>query len=219
MLLEAQQRAVADAVRKSIVAGAVMTGRVASVRDFGAFIDLGGGVQGLLHVSEMGWSRVEDMSQVLKAGDEITVKVLRDDDGEDLARGEAAVGGSVVTRGGDLRSRTGAHRQVTSHRLRAFVELEPGIEAWRASSTFTPTGRSGGWSSQVAIGMTAAFEILSIDADKKRIGVALLPEGSARAGGNRLSASEIVPGADSPASSSVTRNSASSSSWRPDAPA
>ena len=43
--------------------------------------------------------------------------------------------------------------------------------------------------------MTAAFEILSIDADKKRIGVALLPEGSARAEGNRPSASEIVPGA------------------------
>jgi small subunit ribosomal protein S1 len=77
----------------------------------------------------------------------------------------------------------------------AFVELEPGIEALAHSSTFTPTARSGGWSSQVAIGTTAAFEILSIDADKKRIGVALLPEGSARAGGIRLSVSEIVPGA------------------------
>jgi small subunit ribosomal protein S1 len=77
----------------------------------------------------------------------------------------------------------------------AFVELEPGIEALAHSSTFAPTGRSGGWSSQVAIGTTAAFEILSIDADRKRIGVALLPEGSARAGGIRPSASEIVPGA------------------------
>ena len=43
---------------QSIVAGAVLTGRVASVRDFGAFVDLGAGIQGLLHVSEMGWSRV-----------------------------------------------------------------------------------------------------------------------------------------------------------------
>ena len=59
-----------------------MTGRVTSVRDFGAFVDLGGGVQGLLHVSEMGWSRVSDMSQVVKPGDEITVKVLRVDDDE-----------------------------------------------------------------------------------------------------------------------------------------
>ena len=62
------------------------------------------------------------------------------------------------------------------------------------ASTFAPTGRSQGWSSLVAPGMTGAFEILSIDLEKKRIGVALLPEGSARAGG-LASAPEIVPGA------------------------
>ena len=55
--LEDAQRASAEAVRKSIVPGAVITGRVTSVLDFGAFIDLGGGIQGLLHVSEMSWSR------------------------------------------------------------------------------------------------------------------------------------------------------------------
>ena len=75
-------------VRKSIVAGAVITGRVASVREFGAFVDLGGGVQGLLHVSEMGWSRVSDPSQLVKPGDEITVKVLRvDDDKQKISLG------------------------------------------------------------------------------------------------------------------------------------
>jgi len=79
-LLEEEQRASAAEVRRSITAGAVMTGRVTSVREFGAFVDLGGGVQGLLHVSEMGWSRVSDTSQVVKPGDEITVKVLRVDD-------------------------------------------------------------------------------------------------------------------------------------------
>src|SRR5918993_2157320 len=71
-LLEEQQRATADEVRRSIVTDAVLTGRIASVRDFGAFVDLGGGVQGLLHVSEMGWARVADTSQVVKPGDEIT---------------------------------------------------------------------------------------------------------------------------------------------------
>jgi small subunit ribosomal protein S1 len=75
-LLEEEQRKRADEIRRSLVVGAVVTGRVVSVRDFGAFVDLGG-VQGLLHVSEMGWSRVNDPSQVLKPGDEITVKVLR----------------------------------------------------------------------------------------------------------------------------------------------
>jgi small subunit ribosomal protein S1 len=78
-LLEEEQRASAAEVRQSIVVGAVITGRVTSVVPFGAFVELGGGVQGLLHVSEMGWSRVEDPSKVAKPGDEITVKVLRVD--------------------------------------------------------------------------------------------------------------------------------------------
>ena len=78
----------------------------------------------------------------------------------------------------------------------AFVELEPGVEGLAHASTFAPTGRRGGWSSQIAAGMTGAFEILSIDLDKKRIGVALLPEGSARAGATTaMRRSEIVPGA------------------------
>ena len=197
-LLEVQQRAVADAVRKSLVAGAVMTGRVASVRDFGAFIDLGGGVQGLLHVSEMGWSRIEDMSHVLKAGDEITVKVLRvDEDKQKISLGVKQLSENPWSRVAATydvgQAYTGRVTRLTD--FGAFVELEPGIEALAHSSTFAPTGRSGGWSSQVAVGTTAAFEILSIDGDKKRIGVALLPEGSARAGGIRPSASEIVPGA------------------------
>jgi small subunit ribosomal protein S1 len=78
--LEEEQRAVADELRKTIVPGAVLTGRVVSVRDFGAFVDLGGGIQGLLHVSEMGWSRVTNPHAIVAAGDPITVKVLRVDE-------------------------------------------------------------------------------------------------------------------------------------------
>ena len=63
------------------------------------------------------------------------------------------------------------------------------------ASTFAPTGRSEGWSSMVVPEMTAAFEILSIDLEKKRIGVALIPEGSARADGTAASQPGIVPGA------------------------
>jgi small subunit ribosomal protein S1 len=76
-LLEQEQKKRADEVRRSLVPDAVVTGRIVSVRDFGAFVDLGAGVQGLLHVSEMGWSRVNDPSQMFSPGDEITVKVLR----------------------------------------------------------------------------------------------------------------------------------------------
>jgi small subunit ribosomal protein S1 len=183
-LLEEEQKAAAAEVRRSIVAGAVMTGRVASVREFGAFVDLGGGVQGLLHVSEMGWARVSDASQVVKAGDEITVKVLRvDDNSQKISLGLKQLAEDPWSRVNDT-YRAG---QVYSGRVTriadfgAFVELEPGIEALAHASTFAPTGKPDGWSTLVAPGTTAAFEILSIDAEKKRIGAALVPEGSSRA--------------------------------------
>ena len=76
-LQEAEQKQRAEEVRRALVPDAVITGRVASVREFGVFVDIGGGVQGLVHVSEMGWSRVNDPSQMFTPGDEITVKVLR----------------------------------------------------------------------------------------------------------------------------------------------
>ena len=186
-LLEEEQRASAVEVRRSIVAGAVMTGRVASVREFGAFVDLGGGVQGLLHVSEMGWSRVSDTSQVVKPGDEITVKVLRvDEDKQKISLGLKQLTAdpwSTVPETYEVgQVRTGRVTRVAE--FGAFVELEPGVEGLAHASTFAPTGRSEGWSSRSPPGMTGAFEILSIDLEKKRIGVALVPEGSARAGGD-----------------------------------
>jgi small subunit ribosomal protein S1 len=194
-LLEEEQKAVADEVRRTVVEGAVLKGRVASVRDFGAFIDLGGGVQGLLHVSEMGWSRVTDSSQIVKPGEEITVKVLRvDDEKQKIALGLkqlledpwSRVQGTYEV--GQVR--TGRVTRVTD--FGAFVELEPGIEALAHVSTFPPTGQP--LSRQVPAGTAGSFEILSIDLDKKRIGVALLPEGSARAA-STAPRTGIVPGA------------------------
>src|SRR5262245_28880336 len=92
-LLEAEQRASAAELRRSIEVGAVMTGRVASVREFGAFVELGAGVQGLLPISEMSWSRVPSAASVVAAGDEITVKVLRiDDEGQKITLGLKQLG-------------------------------------------------------------------------------------------------------------------------------
>ncbi|MEI6670237.1 MAG: S1 RNA-binding domain-containing protein [Acidobacteriota bacterium] len=197
-LLEEEQRVNAVEVRRSIVVGAVLAGRVASVRDFGAFIDLGAGVQGLLHVSEMGWSRVSDTSQIVTPGEEITVKVLRvDEDGQKIALGLKQLSAdpwSTV----QARYEVGqvCAGRITRHaEFGAFVELEPGIEGLAHVSTFAPTGRAGGWSRSAPVGTTAAFEIVTIDLDKKRMGVALVPEGSARADAAVRSQAEIVPGA------------------------
>jgi small subunit ribosomal protein S1 len=190
--LEAEQQASAEAARKSIVPGAVISGRVTSVLDFGAFVDLGGGVQGLLHVSEMSWSRNTTPGAIVAAGDQITVKVLRVDE----ATKKISLGLKQLQ---DDPWATVAERyevgQIHAGRVTrlaefgAFVELEPGIEGLAHASTFPPT-RPGGWAKSVAVGTTAAFEILSIDAAQKRIGVALVEEGSARA------ASATVPSQD-----------------------
>jgi small subunit ribosomal protein S1 len=186
-LLEDEQRAKAAEVRKSIVPGAIMTGRVASVREFGAFVDLGGGVQGLLHVSEMGWSRVTDPSAMLKPGDEISVKVLRvdplKDDTQKIALGLKQLSEDPWSRvtGKYAVGQVHAGRVTRITDFGAFVELEPGVEALAHASTFPPAGKSRGWSDQIAQDTTGPFEILSIDPDKKRIGVALVPEGSTRA--------------------------------------
>ena len=197
-LLEEEQKGRAAEVREMIVPGAVLSGRVASVREFGAFIDLGGGVQGLLHISEMGWSRVADPSLIMKPGDPLTVKVLQVDDAKQkislgLKQLQDDPWSSVPVKyeaGAVVRGRV---TRVTE--FGAFVEIEPGVEALAHVSTFAPTGRTQGWKAEVKPGTEAAFEILTIDPEKKRIGVAMLPEGSTRASAPGAGSNEIAPGA------------------------
>jgi small subunit ribosomal protein S1 len=183
-LLEEAQKADAAKVRASIVPGTVVSGRVASVREFGAFVDLGGGVQGLLHISEMGWSRVTDPSHLVKPGQEITVKVLAvDEQKQKISLGLkqlaedpwAHVAGTYAV--GQVRK----GRVTRLADFGAFVELEPGIEGLAHASTFPPTGRREAWAADVPVGTIAAFEIVAIDPEKKRLGLTLVPEGSSRA--------------------------------------
>ncbi len=199
--LEEEQRASAAVIRTSIVPGAVLTGRVASVLDFGAFVELGGGIQGLLHVSEMSWSRSVTPNAVVARGDEITVKVLRVDEGT----GKISLGlkqlqddpWSTVASAYEVgQVRTGRVTRLAD--FGAFVELEPGVEGLAHASTFPPTGRAGGWAKSVEVGSTASFEILSIDPAQKRIGIARVEDGSTRAASalpqGGLAAGAIVTG-------------------------
>jgi len=176
-VLEAEQQARAVEVRRSIVAGAVMTGRVVSVRDFGAFVDLGAGVEGLLHVSEMGWSRVADVAQVVEPGQEILVKVLRVDD----ATQQIALGTKQLTV--DPWS-TVPHTYTVGQVCRgkvtrvaefgAFVELEPGVEGLAHVSTFTGEGGTGSAARAdlrrlCPIGGEIEVVVLGVDAAQRRI--------------------------------------------------
>lgn len=194
-VLEEEERERAEEVRKALVPDAVLTGRVVSVRDYGAFVDLGGNVQGLLHVSEMGWSRVSDPKSVVQPGDEITVKVL----GVDEEKGRISLGLKQLqadpwtTVEQDYRVGQVLKGRVT--RLTdfgAFIELADGIEALAHVSTFPPTGKTDGWRSLVSPGAEVPVEILSIDAERKRMGVAVVEEGSAKAA--KAAVDEIRPG-------------------------
>ena len=197
-LLDEQQRASAADVRKSIVPGAVIAGRVVSVQDFGAFVDLGGGIQGLLHVSEMSWSRVGSANEVVAPGDQITVQVLRVDEAtQKISLGLKQLEGDPWTRAAGTyqvgQVRSGRVTRVVD--FGAFVELEPGIEGLVHVSTFAPTGHAGGWTKSVTAGLSSMFQILSIDTAQKRIGLALVEEGSSRADAASAPQDAIVAGA------------------------
>jgi small subunit ribosomal protein S1 len=170
-LLEEEQRASAADVRKSIVEGAVLSGRVASVRDFGAFVDLGGGVQGLLHVSEMGWVRVSDPSQVVKPGDEIRVVVLRvDGDKQKISLGLKQLMAdpwSTVTETYQANQlRRGRVTRVAD--FGAFVELEPGIEGLIPLSE-SGVARDGDVRKAFPIDSTIDVVVAEVDAAARRI--------------------------------------------------
>ncbi|MEZ0264188.1 MAG: S1 RNA-binding domain-containing protein [Phycisphaerae bacterium] len=129
-VLEREKEVAKKKLLEEIQEGDSRRGTVRSVTDFGAFVDLGG-ADGLVHVSEMSYSRVRHPSEVVKVGDEVDVKVLK----LDKASGKM----SLSIRQGmpdpwtDAETKYGVGSQVTGRVLRvenfgAFVELEPGIE-------------------------------------------------------------------------------------------
>ena len=170
VLLEAAQQANAAEVRKSIVEGAVLPGRVASVREFGAFVDLGG-VQGLLHVSEMAWERVADPSQIVKPGDEITVKVLRvDPDKEKISLGLKQLAADPWSRAGHT-YHAGEMRRGRITRIAEFgpfVELEPGIEGLVPASE-SGVARDTDMKKAFRVGDEVQVVVLDVDPTARRI--------------------------------------------------
>jgi small subunit ribosomal protein S1 len=170
-ILEQEQKAQAAEARKAIVEGAVITGRVVSVRDFGAFVELGGGIQGLLHVSEMSWARVADPSQVVKPGDNIAVKVLKvDADTQKISLGLKQLLGDPWTNAGETyqagQLRSGRVTRVADFGV--FVELEPGVEGLIPASE-TGIGRDGDLKKAFPAGKDIQYVVTDVDAGARRI--------------------------------------------------
>ncbi len=178
-LLEEQAARMAEETRKSLVAGAVVTGTVAALADFGAFVDLGG-VHGLVPVSELSHSRVVRPADRLRVGEPVTVKVLRIDPekGKVTLSLKALEGDPWAAVPGRLRERqVVVGRAVRATEFGVFVELLPGVDGLLHVSEI-PRSRQGAMREAVAAGAQVPVLIVGIDADRKRIALALAPEGA-----------------------------------------
>lgn len=154
--------------------GDVVTGRVSGLRDFGIFVDLGG-ADGLVHISELAWHRVEHPREVVQAGDEIEVYILKLDQKEQrisLSRKRL-----LPNPWDEVEEKYQVNQLVEGKITRivnygAFAELERGIEGLLHVSQLSRNTVDDP-SEIVKEGETHLLRILSIDADRQRIGLSL----------------------------------------------
>jgi small subunit ribosomal protein S1 len=178
-LLEERAAETAEETRKKLLPGAVLTGTVASLADFGAFVDLGG-VQGLVPLSELSHSRVSRPADRLRLGEAVTVKVLRVDQekGRISLSLKALEGDPWAAVPGRLRERQVVHgRAVRATEFGVFVELLPGVDGL-LHNTEIPRSRQGAIREAAAGGAEVTVMIVSVDPEKRRVALALAPEGA-----------------------------------------
>ena len=178
-LLEEQAAKAAEQTRKKILPDAVLPGTIVSLADFGAFVDLGG-VQGLVPMSELSHARVERASDRLRIGEAVTVKVLRIDDakGKVTLSLKALEGDPWATVPGRLRERHVVRgRAARATEFGVFVELLPGVDGLLHASEI-PRHRSAALREAVTAGAEIAVMIVNVDTAKRRIALALAPEGA-----------------------------------------
>ena len=179
VLLEEQAAKAAEETRKKLVAGAVLPGMVASLATFGVFVDLGG-VQGLVPLSEMSHSRAGRATDRLHVGETVTVKVLKVDDakGKITLSLKALEGDPWTPVPGQLRERQIVRGRVARMTdFGVFVELLPGVDGL-LHLTEIPRARHGEMRQAAETGAELIVLVTSVDLDKRRIGLALAPEGA-----------------------------------------
>jgi len=192
-LLKEAAAARADETRKAIVPGAELTGTIKTITPFGAFVDLGG-VDGLLHVSEMSRRRVTDPKEVVQIGQEVRVKVIKvENSGKRIS---LSMKDQEPDPWSDIADRYPvgtpfAGKIVRSTDFGLFVEVEPGVDGLVHYSQL-PFGVKQGDSS-VAIGTSVSGWVREVDASKKRGLTPLAIEGCEAVLGRGGRAAEQAP--------------------------
>lgn len=170
---EAEARAAV--LRETLKEGDVVTGKVRSIQSFGAFVDLGG-LDGLLPISEVSYSRVKDMREVVNEGDTVTVQVLKFDKANNklsfslraLASNPWDDVGVRFVEGGIYRGKV-----MRLETFGAFVELEPGLEGLLHVSNMAWDKRILHPKDVVTVGDEVTVQVLSIDFPKRRLGLGM----------------------------------------------
>lgn len=174
-VVENESSAERDALLESLKEGALVKGVVKNLTDYGAFLDLGG-IDGLLHITDMAWKRVKNPSEIVNIGDEIEVKVLKyDREKNRVSLGLKQMGEDPWL---DLTRRypEGArlHGKVTNLAdYGCFVELEEGVEGLVHVSEMDWTNKNVHPSKLVHIGQECDVIILDIDQERRRISLGM----------------------------------------------
>ncbi len=175
-LLEIEREEMKETTWKTLEEGQVRQGVVRSVKDFGAFVDLGG-VDGLIHISDLAWSRVSDVSSVVKVGDEVQVKVLKID--RQTSKVSLGLKQLMASPWDDIEDRFARGETVRGKVTRlmdfgAFVEIEPGVEGLIHVSELGPK-KVFRVKDAVQPGQEVEVRILKIEPDAKKISLSLRP--------------------------------------------
>jgi small subunit ribosomal protein S1 len=175
MAVEEEQNARKSAALGTLAESAVVTGVVKNLTDYGAFIDLGG-IDGLLHVSDMSYGRVAHPSELISAGDTITVKVLKfDRDKERISLGLKQLNPdpweSIAERYPSGARIIGRVVSVTDYG--AFVELEPGVEGLIHISEMTWSRRMKHPSKVVKVGDQVEAVVLDVKPRDRRVSLGI----------------------------------------------
>ncbi len=175
VLLEEERSERRDETIKKIKVGAIIDGTVKNITDYGAFIDLGG-IDGLLHITDMSWGRISHPSEMFDVGDEVQVRILKfDAETQRVSLGYKQLREDPWNHVGD-RYPIGAvvrGKVVSMPDYGIFVELEEGIEGLVHISEMTWNKRVKHPSKLVQIAEEVEAVVLDIDLDQKRISLGM----------------------------------------------
>jgi small subunit ribosomal protein S1 len=174
-VLEASVGADREAVMENLKEGAIVKGVVKNITDYGAFIDLGG-IDGLLHITDLAWRRVKHPSEVLTVGDEIEAKILKfDQEKNRVSLGIKQMGddpwNGLARRYPQGTRMFGKVTNLTDYG--AFVEIEQGIEGLVHVSEMDWTNKNVHPSKVVSLGDEVEVMILEIDEQRRRISLGM----------------------------------------------